>query len=118
MKEYAGAVADYDRAIRLDPNDEASYNNLAWLEATCIDAHFRDGHKAVENALRAYQLSGGKAAEYNGTLAAAYAENGDFDKAKEWQTKAIELLTDEKEKEIYRSRLKLYEQRKAYRQEP
>ena len=47
--------------------------------------------------------------------AAAYAENCDFDKAKEWEAKAIKMATAEKIKEEYRSRLELYEQGKPYR---
>jgi hypothetical protein len=33
-----------------------------------------------------------------------------------WESKAIELLTDEKVKEKYRSRLKLYQEKKPYRE--
>jgi len=117
-KKYDKAIADYNQAIKLAPNYALAYNNLAWVQATCPDAHFRDGRKAVENANRASQLSGGKEADYIDTLAAAYAENGDFGKAKEWEAKTIELLTDEKVKEECRSRLRLYEQGKPYRQEP
>ncbi len=50
------------------------------------------------------------------TLAAACAENGEFGKAREWQTKAIEHLTHENDKKDYRSRLELYKQGKPYRE--
>ena len=70
---------------------------------------------AYENASRAYQLSGGNDPWYIDTLAAAYAESGDFDSAKEWEAKAIDMVQGEKEKQDYRSRLKLYEQGKPYR---
>jgi tetratricopeptide (TPR) repeat protein len=116
-KQYDRAVADYDQAIRLDPT-VAAYNSLAWLQATCPDARFRDGQKAFENASQAYQLSGGTMVGAIDTLAAAYAENGDFEQARRWQAKAIELSTNNKEKEEYRSRLRLYEQGKPYRQKP
>jgi hypothetical protein len=49
------------------------------------------------------------------TLAAAYAESGDFESARKWQTKAIELLTDEPEQDEIRKRIELYQQRKPYR---
>jgi tetratricopeptide (TPR) repeat protein len=117
-REYDRAIADFEQAIRLDPNYANAYNDLARLQATCPDAHFRDGHMAFVNASRGYQLSGGKDARFIDTLAAAYAESDDFKKAKEWQVKAIELSTSEKKMQEYRSRLRLYEQRKPYRQEP
>jgi tetratricopeptide (TPR) repeat protein len=118
-KEYDRAIADYNQALRLDPNYAYACNSLAWFQATCPDARFRDGRKAFENASRAYQLSGGKDAAILDTLSAAYAENSDFDSARQWETKAIALLTNEKEQQQeYRSRLRLYEQRKPCRQEP
>ena len=55
------------------------------------------------------------------TLAAAYAENREFDKAREWQEKAIALAKDDKEatdtnRESLRSRLELYKTNKPYRE--
>jgi hypothetical protein len=46
------------------------------------------------------------------TLAAAHAQSGDFPSAVKWQTRAIELLSDDKKKNDYRSRLKLYQEMK------
>jgi Flp pilus assembly protein TadD len=114
-KEYDKAVADFSHAVKLDPKNANSCNALAWLQATCPDQRYRDGKNAVVNALRAVQLSGGKNGEYTDTLAAAYAESGDFAKAREWETKAISLAVDEKKKQGFRSRLELYKQSKPYR---
>ena len=58
--EYDKAIADYNQAMAIDPNDAHAYNDLAWLHATCPDEKYRDGKKAVENASKAYQLDGGK----------------------------------------------------------
>jgi len=114
-KEYDKAVADYNEAIRLDPKYANAYNGRAWLWATCPDAKQRDGKRAVESATRACELSDWKKPNDLDTLAAAYAEAGDFAKAVEWQTKAIGLQTDEKAKDDYRTRLKLYQENKPYR---
>jgi tetratricopeptide (TPR) repeat protein len=74
----------------------------------------RDGKFAVEIALKACEFTEWKNPAYLDTIAAAYAELGDFDVAVKWQTKAIELLPNEKEKEEYRTRLKLYQEKKPY----
>ena len=50
------------------------------------------------------------------TLAAAYAESGDFDSAVKWETKAIELETDANEKAEYGERLELYQDKKPFRE--
>ena len=89
---------------------------------TCPDEKYRDGTKAVEVAQKAYQLDGGKHWLCIGTLAAAYAESGDFDKAKEWQAKAIEMATTDKsvqdnDKAQAAARLELYKQNKPYHEE-
>ena len=57
-----------------------------------------------------------KSRDYIATLAAAYAESGNFDRVKEWQAKSIELAPDEKTKQELRSRLELYRQNKPYRE--
>ena len=43
-------VRDYDEAIRLDPGNADAFNGRAWLAATCPDAKYRDGAKAVSLA--------------------------------------------------------------------
>ncbi len=50
------------------------------------------------------------------TLAAAQAEAGEFDAAVSSQKRAIELLTDKRQKADYRLRLVLYEAKKPYRE--
>ncbi len=50
------------------------------------------------------------------TLAAARAGAGDFEAAVQWQSKAIEILSDEQQKADYRVRLTLYREKKPYRE--
>ncbi len=116
-REYVKAIRDYDEAIRLDPKDAAAYRNRARIWATCEDAKYRDGKKAVESARKACDLTDWKDATSLDTLAAAYAESGDFDKAVKWQIKALELVPADYKKDL-EARLKLYRAKKAYRKEP
>ena len=117
-QEYDKAIADFNEAIRLDPRQAYSYHNRAWIWATCPDAKYRDGKRAVESATKACELSEWKDPDDMDTLAAACAEAGDFDAAVQWQSKAIELQGDEKRKADYRARLTLYREKKPYRESP
>ncbi len=114
--EYGKAIADYDEAIRLAPQQPVPCNELAWLLATCSDANFRDGKRAFELAARGCQLTAWKHADNLDTLAAAYAECGDFEKAVEWQEKAIQLAAGTERNHGYEDRLQLYRNKKPCRE--
>ena len=120
QKEYKKALADYNKAIRLDPKDATASCARAWLWATCPETKYRDGKRAVESATRACELTKWKDAALLDTLAAAYAESGDFDAAVKWQKKAMDLLPkdDEWDRKDYGSRLELYRAKKPYREMP
>lgn len=116
---YEKALADYNQAIRLDPKYPWAYYDRAWIWATCPDPKFRDGVRAVESATRACELNNWQDPGPIDTLAAAYAEKGDFDSAVRWETKALELLpNDSTFQEFYKARLEMYKAGKPYRQEP
>lgn len=113
--EYRNAIADYTEAIRLNPDHYHALASLAWIMAVCVKEEYRDGEQAVEYAIKACELTEWKNAGSIDTLAAAYAEKGDFDKAVEWQEKAIDLSPDN---DGFRSRLELYESGMPYRELP
>jgi tetratricopeptide (TPR) repeat protein len=113
-KKYDYAIRDYGQAIRLNPNNAPALNASAWLRATCPDEGYCDGQKAVANATTACNLSGWSNGYMITTLAAAYAKAGDFDKAVDWQERAIELLPSNA---AVKAQLERYKQHKPYRDE-
>ncbi len=114
-KAYDQALADFSTAIRLEPDHPRGYNARSWLQATCPDPKHRSARCAVESAEKACELSRWKSPESLDTLAAAYAEAGDFDAAVKWQSKAIELSRDAIKIKAYRDRLELFRQKQPYR---
>lgn len=89
----------------------------AWFLATCPNDHFRNGTKAVELAKKSLALRPDDPATLD-TLAAAYAETGQFDLAVEAQKKALGLLKEPTEEGLadYRARLESYENQKPWRE--
>jgi tetratricopeptide (TPR) repeat protein len=115
-KQYDKAIADFKEALRLDAKNVQACNNLAWLFATCPNQQQRSGKKAIEYATKACDWTKWKDAPSLDTLAAAYAENGQFDEAVKYQGQALEDPAFSKEwGEPARRRLELYKNKKPYR---
>lgn len=114
--DVSRAVADYDEAIRINPDDAALFNNTAWLLAVSKDDAVRDGKRAIDLAKRACELSSWEDPMYLDTLAAAYAELGDFQEAVRWQEKALAFPEFEKTGGGAKARLALYRSGKPYRE--
>ena len=70
-------------------------NNLAWVLATSPKDDVRDGKRSIELSTKACDLTEYKEAHILSTLAAGYAETGDFEKAREWSQKAVDLGKEE-----------------------
>jgi eukaryotic-like serine/threonine-protein kinase len=90
-------------------------NALAWTLATSETPDIRNGTNAVNLAEEDVTATHRTNAGFLDTLAAAYAETQQFDKAVATQQQAIGLLQSEEEKKDYASRLKLYQENKPCR---
>jgi tetratricopeptide (TPR) repeat protein len=92
--------------------------NLARVLATAPDAKLRDSKRAVEAAKKAVDMIKYRDGRFLDTLAAAYAEAGDFDKAVEAQQRALDDPDHMKDDGAgARKRLQLYRDRKPFRDE-
>jgi tetratricopeptide (TPR) repeat protein len=114
LREYALAKADYEEAVRLGGDDDC-LNSLAWILATAPSSQMRDASRALELASRACRASRWRDPSSLDTLAAAYANCGQFQKAISWQEKAIRLEKDRDEKKNLREHLDLYRAGQPYR---
>lgn len=74
----AEALAHWRESIDVQPNDAQTLRRAAWALATSPDAAIRNGTEALALAVRAVELSSGEDARLLDTLAAAYAEKGQF----------------------------------------
>lgn len=89
--QIADAIMNYEKALTISPQSIPAQNNLAWLLATGSNAALRNGNKALELARQADQLSSGANLTVRRTLAAAYAEMGQFAQAIEIAQGALRL---------------------------
>ena len=113
--DIKGAIADYNRVIVINPKDADAYNGIAWPLATASESSMRNGAKAVAYARKACELSEWKNVNSIDTLAAAYAESGDFDQAVKWESKYLESKPSDKGAQ---SRLALYQKHQPYHELP
>jgi hypothetical protein len=92
---------------------------VAWTLATHPDAKLRDGNEAVKLATHAVSITRGKDAGLLDTLAAAYAEAGEYPNAVYAVDRAIQVATAAKETNSlaeFQTHLKSFEAQKPWRE--
>ena len=143
--DWAGSLKDLNILVKTafdmnKPRAAVMYlNDRAWVRATAPDASVRDGKAAVADAKKACELSNWKRSDTLDSLAAGYAESGDFAAAVKFEQQAMDLAKsgadDEqkaKSKELrqdlkkhtpqrlqsFAQRIEMYKQHHPYRDTP
>lgn len=109
------AVKDLETAIRLQA-DRSTMEDLAWIFATHPDARVRDGKRALVWATRANLNT--ETARSLDTLAAAQAENGEFELAGKSIARALDLAPAGPMREAFLARQRSYRKREPWRETP
>ncbi|MFL6583460.1 MAG: tetratricopeptide repeat protein [Chthoniobacterales bacterium] len=115
----ADAIAQFTRALQLAPHDVIAQCNLALALATASDPTLRDGSRALALAQEANRASGGGDPVVLRSLAAAYAETGDFASAIRSAQFALDHATANGQADLadaLRQEIELYSRGSAYRE--
>lgn len=116
-KDSGAALRELRELAKATPPSYEDLNNLAWLLATSPDAKIRNGAEAVALSKRACALTAYQKPIPLGTLAAAYAEIGDFTNAVKMAQAAIERSTaigDTSFANMNRQLLRLYQSQQPF----
>lgn len=111
---FDNAKSDFESAEKIAPKLDAALNAYAWFLATCPDEKFRNGKLAVEKATLACELTENDDWNHLDTLAASYAETGDFDAAVQWANKALAAAPDNK-KNRCQEQINRFQQKQPFR---
>jgi hypothetical protein len=80
--------------LKVDPTNMIALNSLAWAYATDPDPNLRHGAKALRIAEDCVQQTQGREPVFLMTLAAAYAETGQFENAAQTARDGLRLLAN------------------------
>lgn len=127
--KHKEAIADYEKSLEklpkpdekdLDEDTKAQVsgilNNLSWVLSTSPKDDVRDGKRSLKLAEQAAELTDFKRAFILSTLASAYAETGDFEKAREWAEKAVKLAESDEQRKGLKDELESYKKDKPWRE--
>ena len=116
--DYAAARKAFQDGLRTDTRFLPAANNLAWLMATCPDEKIRNGRQAVRIAEQLAKSTNHQRPDILDTLAAAYAENGNFESAIATAGKAVTIAEKRNLQQLaarIHKRLQLFQKHEPYR---
>src|SRR5262245_11104007 len=116
LGKYAEAMKEFNYLVSLHPRNVTLARVLsdrAWFRATCPNASFRNGQQAVKDAKAACSIMVWKDEQMIDTLAAAYAETGDFNSAVQCASQALAVkgISADSTK-LFQQHLALFQQHK------
>ena len=119
LGKHAEALKEYNYLISLHPRNVTLarvMSDRAWFRATCANASFRNGQQAVKDAKAACSIMTWKDESMIDTLAAAYAETGDFNSAIQYASQALAVkgISADSTK-LFQRHLALFQQHKPIR---
>jgi Tfp pilus assembly protein PilF len=119
LGKYAEAQKEFNYLVSLHPKKVTLARVLsdrAWFCATCPNASFRNGQQAVKDAKAACSIMVWQDEHMIDTLAAAYAETGDFNSAVQYaaQALAVKGISSDSAK-LFQQHLALFQQHKPIR---
>jgi tetratricopeptide (TPR) repeat protein len=117
LGRYAAALAELDHLIRIRPPRATAFADAfaerAWLRINARDPAFRDAQKAIADAKQACNLMQWRYADEIDTLAAAYANAGDFDAALRYEEQAMKTTGAERMSKTLQEHLAFIQQHRA-----
>jgi tetratricopeptide (TPR) repeat protein len=117
LGQFTKAIESYRESLRHAPKQAGILNQLAWIQAACPDESARNGRESVKAAKEACELTNWQSSQFIDTLAAAFAEVGDFSSAVKYQKQAVKLgNTNEVVLGQMKGRLFLFEKNQAFRE--
>jgi len=118
LGQIAEAIENMEKTLELQPANVAAQGKLAWILAAAPQTSVRNGARAVQLAKQASESAGGENPLFLRTLAAAYAESGQFSDALQTAHKALQLAREQSNEilaDALRREVKLYEAGQPFR---
>lgn len=100
-KQENEALRELREALRLSPESALTLDKLGWILSTSSDASLRNGKEAIAFAERACQLTKNVNPITLSTLSAAYAEDGQFERAIASAEKSRSLIDPLKKPKLF-----------------